>query len=274
VVVIRVETADGWRLVTHPEHARLAGEIARHWKNDAFLPPDPFAHVLDAVSRHDDSWADRDSNPELDDDGRPSAFSRDLVGEYEAFENVDLDGYLRVRAEATEAAADRDPYAAVLISMHTVNLLDEQADPSALDPPERDRHASFLADQRERQAELKRGLRNRSGRTHVSDADFRRAFEFLQACDSLSLYLCVDYDEPGQLRHAQPRRDGEHTPISYLPRDDRRYALEPWPFDEDELTLSIPYRHVRGEQFDSVEAFRERYHAAALEPVDVQVIPA
>jgi hypothetical protein len=190
--VIRAGTADGWRLVTHREHAWLAGEIARHWKNDAFLPPDPFVHVLDAVSQHDGSWADRDSDPELGDDGRPSAFSRELVGEYEAFENVDLDDYLRVRAEATEAAADRDPYAAVLIAMHTVNLLDEQADPSALDPSERD----------------------------------------------------------------------------------RRYALEPWPFDEGELVLSIPYRHVRGERFDSVEAFRERYRAVAVEPVDVQVIPA
>jgi hypothetical protein len=109
--------------------------------------------------------------------------------------------------------------------------------------------------------------------THASDADFRRGFEFLQACDSLSLFLCVDYDEPGSLRHPQPRRDGERTRIRYRPLGDRRYAVDPWPFDEDDLRLSVPYRTVEGERFDSVERFRERFHAAPVEPVEIRVVP-
>ena len=55
--MIRLKDNADWLLLTHKDHATLAGEFARHWKNQDFAPPEPFAHILDAVSRHDDSWA-------------------------------------------------------------------------------------------------------------------------------------------------------------------------------------------------------------------------
>jgi len=73
--MLRSESDNGWWLVTHPDHARLAGQFAEHWGNDLFLSPEPRADVLEGISTHDDGWAARDAAPEITKQGKPSAFS-------------------------------------------------------------------------------------------------------------------------------------------------------------------------------------------------------
>ena len=58
-----MQTKDGWLLIAHKDHARLAGEIGRFWGNATFAEPDPRAQVLHAVTRHDDAWASRAATP-------------------------------------------------------------------------------------------------------------------------------------------------------------------------------------------------------------------
>ena len=43
--------------------------------------------------------------------GKPSAFSIELVGKYSAFEEIDLADYLAVRDRAVRIIAEKDPYA-------------------------------------------------------------------------------------------------------------------------------------------------------------------
>ncbi len=264
--MIRIETDSHWLLLTHQAHAQLAGEFARHWKNPNFLPPEPIASVLDAVSRHDDSWQERDAQPQLTAEGKPSAFSRELVGSYAAFEEIDLPAYLKVRGDATEHAAKRDPYAAVLISMHTVNLLTEQADASTLDADGQALLSSFVANQQQRQAQLKAAIRQQPDfAPFAGDGQFLRGFRFLQACDSFSLYLVVGFDQPGQLRHPQPLRGGGEATIELLPIGSDQYSLRPWPLDEDVVVFSIPYRRVSQASTSHPSLFREAYRNAAIE---------
>ena len=117
--MLRLETETGWWLVTHPDHARLAGAFAERWGNDRFLPPEPRVNVLRGIARHDDGWIARDSSPQITRQGKPSAFSVELVGKYSGFEEIDLADYLAVRDSAVREIAAQDPYAALLISMHT-----------------------------------------------------------------------------------------------------------------------------------------------------------
>ncbi len=132
--MLRLETETGWWLVTHPDHARLAGAFAEHWGNDQFRAPEPREHVLRGIARHDDGWAARDALPQITRQGKPSAFSVELVGKYSAFEEIDLADYLAVRDRAVRLIAAEDPYAAVLISMHTYSLLHDHADRSTIAP--------------------------------------------------------------------------------------------------------------------------------------------
>ena len=259
-------------LLGHADHAALAGAFARHWKNARFVPPDPFAHILDAVSRHDDSWKGRDAVPELTPEGLPSAFSRELVGTYEAFEEIDLPAYLAVRGRATEQAAARDPYSAVLISMHTVNLLTEQADVDSLSPEGQGLLRTFVEGQRIRQKELMEGLAD-SGTNpeYLTPASLRCGFEFLQACDSFSLLVGVDYPEASALRHRHPFGSDAAEAIRYLPLGNRHYRLDPWPLDESQLVFDIPYRRVPKSALSSLELFRSAFATAEVESVQITV---
>src|ERR1700689_1164273 len=126
--MLRLETETGWWLVTHPDHARLAGAFPERWGNDFFLAPEPREHVLRGISRHDDGWAARDAAPQITRQGKPSAFSTELVGKYSGFEEIDLPDYLAVRDRAVRMIAEEDAYAAILISMHTYSLLNAHAD--------------------------------------------------------------------------------------------------------------------------------------------------
>lgn len=264
--MIRLEDNDDWLLLTHKDHAALAGEFARHWKNQDFSPPEPFAHILDAVSRHDDSWAVQDATPSLSPEGEPAAFSKELVGTYDAFEDIDLEAYLSVRSIATEDAAIRDPYAAVLISMHSVNLLTEQADLSSLNEEELSMHSRFIEGQLQRQHQLKESLRTQPDfERFVSEKDFLRGFHFLQACDSFSLFAGVDFKDKGALRHTQPKRNGVNVSIELTPLGNRCFQLSPWPLDEPKIHFSVPYRRIPKSATSDLQSFRAAYSAAKIE---------
>jgi len=271
--MIRIETDTGWTLVEHREHARLAGRFARRWGNTLFAAPEPREDLLVAVTRHDDAWAARDEVPFLTRQGKPSAFSQELVGAYSAFEEIDLADYLAVRGRAAEVVAADNPYAAVVISMHTVDLLTAQADLSGLSEADRELHRRFVEDQRLRQAQRIRELAQRADYAEaVRPAALQRALEFLQACDSLSLTVCSRFPRPIPLRHRHPRRDGTLSPIECTPLGADTYRLSPSPYDADAAPFEVPCRHVDGRLFADQAAFRAAYAAAPVSALAIRIL--
>jgi hypothetical protein len=266
--MIRMQTKDGWFLITHKDHARLAGEIGGFWGNATFAEPSPRAQVLHAVTRHDDAWASRDATPALGEDGTPAAFSKDLVGTYSAFENIDLAEYLHVRGEAAKAVADEDPLAAILISMHTVNLLTDQADLSSLGPADRSLHADFIKAQQQLQEDLRQALPLPQ---RPSETTLQTAFHFLQACDSLSLMACAGYPDAMDLRHQHPTNNGETLSVHAVPEGSGFYRLEPFPLKVGECRFSVPALAIRGHSFSSEADFREALQASRRQFVHITV---
>lgn len=268
--MIRIETATGWLMITHQDHARLAGAFARFWGNDLFSAPVPIEDILVAVSRHDDAWVSRDAEPFIAPDGTPSAFSSELVGSYSAFENIDLEAYLNVRGAATEAVAGENALAAVLVSMHTVNLLTEQADLSSLAPADRELHARFIDGQLRRQEDLKKSLP--AGKA-LAPHHWDQAFKFLQACDSFSLIACVGFEKPIPLRHEHPMASGKDSRILCKPGQPRHFQLDPYPLAQDVCTFSVPARRLTGKRFSSDAELRKAYSTAQNERIHITVQP-
>jgi hypothetical protein len=271
--MIRIPVAGGYLLARHQDHARLAGLFAAHWGNAVFPAPAPrgsqtLADIVTAVSRHDDAWATRDAAPFLTREGRPSAFTRELVGAYSAFEEIDLPDYLRVRGEATEAVAGDNPLAAIIISMHTYNLLTEQADLSTIKPADRPLHTAFVEGQLTRQKQLAAQVAAAGRAADTESALLQRAFEFLQACDNLSLLVCVGYDQPRPLRHTHPDHAGTRHTIEVTPLGGGAYRLAPWPFDQPELSFTVPAWFVPESACADLAAFR-----AALASAPEQALP-
>jgi hypothetical protein len=263
--MIRAETDHGWILIRHPDHARLAGQFASAWGNLDFPRPEPFERLCAAVAHHDDGWTARDAAPVLTGEGKPEGFTRALVGAYAAFEEIDLPSYLAVRGEATRAAARIDPLAGVLISMHTVNLLTEQADLATIAPEHRGVHAEFVAEQRAWQEA-----------TAVAEGFSvelrRRGFEFLQCCDNLSLIACSGLDRVTKLRHAHPDAEGVERELMCTPAGVSTWRVAPWPFGARRLEFDLPYREIGQKGFAGEEEYRAVFASAPVRSMKITLI--
>ncbi len=269
--MLRMETETGWWLITHPDHARLAGDFAAAWGNAAFCKPEPRARVLKGIARHDDGWAARDARPAITRDGKPSAFSVELVGKYSAFEEIDLEDYLAVRERAVATIAAEDAYAALLISMHTYSLLAEHADRSTIAPEKLPLLDRFLANQRNAQRELRSAIASDATMAPQGKMDQTIAehFRLLQACDNLSLLSCVAYSRPANLLHPLPLSSGGASEVQVFPVGPRRFLLSPWPFSEPELTFCFPARRVEGRIFGSSADLTAAFSAAEAKTIAV-----
>jgi hypothetical protein len=269
--VLRMESKTGWWLITHPDHAHLAGDFAAAWGNTEFRRPEPRERVLKGIACHDDGWAARDAHPSVTRQGKPSAFSTELVGRYSAFEEIDLEEYLTVRDRAVRVIAVQDPYAGLLISMHTCNLLTEHADRSTIASEGLVLLDAFLARQFGYQSELRSKIAADASFTEAETAEqtILEHFRLLQACDNLSLLTCVAYSSPANLLHPLPLNDGEAAEVKVLPIAPRHFRLEPWPFTEPTLTFAFPARHVEGRLFPDSQSLESAFHAASIEQLTV-----
>ena len=264
--MLRLRSETGWWLISHPDHARLAGAFAAGWGNELFAKPEPRARVLFGIGSHDDGWALRDVLPRVTREGKPSAFSTELVGKYSAFEEIELKDYLAVRERAVRIIADQDAYAGMLIALHTYNLLSAHADRSTIRTEDLPLLDDFLAEQRVYQEKLLEAILKDPELTREQKAadNIDQNFRLLQACDNLSLLSCVDYQGAASLLHPLLLNDGGHAEIQVISKGVRSFRLEPWPFGEAEIRLRVPARHVEGFEFDTSEDLQAAYQAAAV----------
>jgi hypothetical protein len=269
--MLRMESEIGWWLITHPDHAHLAGDFAAAWGNAHFRSPEPRARVLKGIFCHDDGWSVRDARPLITRQGKPSAFSTELVGMYSAFEEIDLEEYLAVRDRAVRTVAEQDAYAGLLISMHTYNLLTAHADRSTIAPQGLLLLDEFLNGLRGYQDELRASIAADLSLSAAEKTDqaILGHFRLLQACDNLSLLSCVAFDAPAHLLHPLPLNDGGAAEVQVVPIASRHFRLSPWPFTEAEMRFVFPARHVTGKLFADSLSLEAAFHAAPVEQLAV-----
>jgi hypothetical protein len=271
--MLRMESETGWWLITHPDHARLAGEFAAAWGNVQFRSPAPRDRVLKGISSHDDGWSVRDAHPSITRQGKPSAFSIELVGKYSAFEEIDIADYLAVRDRAVRIIAAHDPYAGLLISMHTHSLLTGHADRSTIAPEGLLQLDAFLDRQRAYQADLRTQIQADPSLTLLekSEQTILEHFRLLQACDNLSLLTCVAFSSPAHLLHPLPLNNGDSSEVLVSPIGPRHLRLAPWPFQEPDMTFTFPARHVEGKVFPTSQALAQAFLAAPINQLTVKL---
>ena len=274
--MLRLETETGWWLVTHPDHANLAGAFATHWGNAVFASPQPRTNVLLGIHVHDDGWAFRDAAPTITKQGKPSAFSSELVGKYSAFEEIDLADYLAVRERAVQQIAAKDAYAALLVSMHTYNLLTARADRTTIAPAQLPLLDDFLARQQTLQETLRTTIHTNADANTADEVitnQIQDNFRLLQATDNLSLLTCVDYAAPATLLHPMRKNDGTQTEIQVTPQGNRTFRLNPYPLAQPSLTLTFPARHITGKTFATSAELQHQFTNAPIEHLTVTIQP-
>ncbi|MFB6139421.1 MAG: DUF3891 family protein [Halosimplex sp.] len=278
--MIVAETAAGYQFVTQPDHAALAGQFADRWGADGFDRPEPFAPVVLAAYAHDTGWRDYDRRPHLDDAGAPVDF-RDMPAE------TWIDLYDR----GIDAVAETDAYAGLLVSMHGAGLRNRRYGLSPEWPATPDAFESFVAREERRQTRLLDELLDGQRRAVVADgvelvtgadrellrslhdsktvpdgydgrlwADYRR----LQVWDELSLAFCVTDDSPGYDAVDGVPTEGalSDATLSLTRLGDGAFRVDPYPFGESPLEVTVPVRTVDAAAFaDEASLARAFYDA-------------
>jgi hypothetical protein len=206
------ERPDTFLLFKQHEHAQIAGEFARRWREG----PRPFESTVYAVANHDLAWREPDQavfwNEEKD---RPYSFV-----------DYPLDLKLPAQKRGIDTVEDHNPYAGCLCSMH---------------------YARFLLDsERPEEVEFREGEIGRQGRleermSEIELENLERNFRFLRLCDGLSLFLCLN--EPGGEESPPPYPGGfefEGTHFGLVWEDEQTLRLDPNPFPEA-FGIEIPY---------------------------------
>ena len=154
-------------LITQPDHASLAGDIAARLQGPWFPAMDE--PVLRGISLHDQGWAAFDQRALV-----ASNTPRSFVDESPAT-------FVEAWTGSIEDCAAVAPIAGMIASKHFCRLASLRCDHVRDDDADRRRISGFVAAEEARQKEL-------SGM--CSGYDVEGLTDVLQFCDVLSLYLC------------------------------------------------------------------------------------
>ncbi len=178
--------------------------------------PEPYEEVCLAATQHDAGMADWDANPEFNPE----------TGLPQSFMEMALDTHLRLWSHAPHRVLPQSRYAALLVSMHGTALY-EMRDRTKMPAEKAAKVKHYLDEQRALQQQLATGL---------DREQIERNQKLVWLWDFLSLALCL-------------RWDGRSTGgIKYTGT-----TFEPWPFNDESVTLKTEGRRLAGRFGDEEE---------------------
>src|SRR6267143_976842 len=198
--MLRLETETGWWLVTHPDHARLAGAFAERWGNDRFLPPEPRVNGSRATTTVGSRVTPRHKSRGKASPVRfPSNWSANIRA-------------LRKSIWRTISPCATAPFVKSPRRIPTPRFSFPCIPTTCCTNVPTDRPS-----------------RMRNCPCSISFWSGKRNFRLLQASDYLSLLTCVDFRQPAHLLHPLPLRDGGHIPVQVRVIAPRHFVLDPYP---------------------------------------------
>ncbi len=262
-------------LVLQIDHSRVAGFLAAHWGNEMFAKPQPYASVVLAAQEHDAGWWEWEMKPStLNERGYPLDYHD---GSLKYLGQLRLDFY----QNAVDRVMQRDPYAALLIAMHGVALMNAGYGKLAY-PPDRSsdpRVKAYIEHQEKLRAQLLEQLRQSQQFTaFTSDEQVWTNYEYIEVFDQLAQFLCNRYPLNNKARKFGPTDSLNDVAVPVTPGakpvtlnidtvSETRAVLRLYPFDTDPLKLSFNGRLVSNRAYKSSEEFLEEFYRA--EPITI-----
>jgi hypothetical protein len=281
--VLVTRRADRLALVTQPEHAAVAGALARRWGNHQFVAPVAHDALVCAAEHHDDGWLDLDRRPMFNPaQERPAHFIElpltETAGPY---------------ARGVESVYERDPHAGALVSMHFSGFYTSRWGVGGGSPSDNPLALEVVATQEARWMPALRKAWGYRGRRSEFDANNWHAYEVLQAVDLLSLALClmdverVGSGEPSDVANTLATLDqipgprlitgvpeaagGPYATLELWVVEPGAVQIEPYPLGEPEFELPIRVREIDDRRYATPEEAARAYHAAGVRELQVTV---
>jgi len=266
-------------LITQPEHARLAGELATQWGNPHFAGPTPREALICAATHHDDGWLELDGLPAYNPAARRPAH----------FTELPLDQTVGPYARGVESVYARDAHAGALVGMHFSGFYTGRWGLGGQPALENPLAAEVVASQERRWMPALRDVWGYRGPRSRFDADTWHAYEVLQALDLISLAI-------GLMDLGRPGGSGEHDPVavqSTLSSVDQapgprsvdgvpvavgaervrlrltvaapgRLVVEPYPFAATKIELTVAARELEDRAYASPEEAATAFGVASV----------
>jgi hypothetical protein len=260
-MIVRHTSDDQFALIKQCDHADLAAQFAAHFGNERFTTVRPFESVVRATTHHDNHFLDVEANLPIDtENGRP-------FGHRETpFSQVHIDA---LHGNVRWLLAG-DPLAGLLVSMHHSGLPQNRYGlvaswqtrggagvKSRVIRPE---VAASIEVLEAEQATVRATL----AADHLAtDNQINTNYRLLQFFDLLSLYLCSDGYQNGELVPTwigpvpTDYKGSECAEIRIEPLPGDQVRLSPYPFDTTKLRVSVPVRFVKALPGRGVMACRE-----------------
>jgi hypothetical protein len=255
-MIVREEPNGEQILIGQTDHSRLAGQFAAHWGNARFATPAPFESVARATAFHDFGYLRYETAPYYDAQTGNTPNFRNVLTDAQRLEeyqwNVDwllgLDPYASMLANMHRTGLWRGRYGAIAHPTHAIRTQKPEVD-SFVEKNEAQRAATIAA----RAWDLQQ---------------LRVNYRLLQVWDLLSLYFsCAppvqDYIEPVPTSYRDA--DGAGVRLSLNPIGKATIAIDPYPFDVDELRVQLCGRRTKVATFENRDAFVKAYFQAPLE---------
>ncbi len=224
----------------------------------------PYQSMVLAAEAHDNGWWDWDVYPSVDEQGVPLPFTRTPREIRSGFYGRGIDNVI-----------GRDLYAGLMVSMHGVGLPQKRYGtmPSMADRQDEFSHR-FIAEREPTHQVLIEKIRKSEQYAGV-DSQEQIWFNYLmmQVFDRLSLFFCANFDittVPATGAHTAgkgyygpsvkptPVRPGaEDTEINLRAVDPKTVVVEPYPFDQSPLRVSVRGKLLPHIAYKSQEQFRE-----------------
>jgi hypothetical protein len=248
-------------IIAQNDHAELAGQLVKHLGNGLFAAPVPLAPMGLAVAEHDRGWIRQDARPQFNPEKLPAHV-------FEIGHAISLAAW----TESVNLAAAKDPYAALLISLHSMRLATHVANRPVSQHDQTARVQTFKVQQfLHLQIEIQETLRRQLGlrvdvplrgglaeRGTSPEEDLLASnFYLMQLLDQVSLNLCFDevlFDSVGNI---SPRPGARPVTIQIDRPDIRVMRLDPWPFDDAVIDLKVPAKRL------SIRGYRDEDDLAA-----------
>lgn len=265
--MIRREVGDEYWLIAQNDHAILSGQLAEQFGGPGIQSPTQSA--ITGIAMHDAGWPLHDDAPTVNNDHIP-------IDVFESRREVAL----KVWTASADRAAAVDPYAGLLVSLHSLALSvfastqtsfkHEKVDMS--DPRTRFDMNKFQHRQIELQEQLRQklGMRTdlplRNGLAEESDDPREKQlifdFRLLQALDKISLGICCTKPPFAKIEPVHLTAGDRPIGLQLDRPDAHLLLLRPWCFRAQEIRLEVPYKPVAATRYESDVHLRTAYSAA------------
>jgi len=268
--MIIAENSEYYRMISQNDHGDLAGQFAAHWGNEQFAKLEPYQSMVLAAETHDNGWWDWDIYPSIDEQGAPIPFTRTPREFRSTFYGKGIDNVVA-----------RDPYAGLVVSMHGVGLPQKRYGtmPTMVD---RDDPYSqkFIAEREPTHKEMIDKLSRMEQYAGLTSRErIWHNYLLMQVFDRLSLFFCSNFDITAVAAAGAHTKEGKAyygatlQPSPLKPGDEQgqiqlrvingqTVVVDPYPFDESPLRVSVRAKLIPKIKYKSQEEFREIYGKA------------